>query len=488
MHVVVSDLTRSVLQKPSLNECSVEELDALVNRYPYFIPARLMYLRKLQLEDSTLLPEALKQAELWVPETLWLDHLLFGTGSLESGKKEEAISIDLHESDAHLAGEPLVDETRLRTAAFANDHSHEQEVESNEEEALTDVAPGTDDDVEIIEEETETVKDKALEQEEENRQEQEEDNRREQEEDEPRDEQIVYHQEQRHQGFEPGDEGNPVLDYQDHFVAKEHKESDVHITTGEQKETVFEVEDPAIDIEETEQQIKEEFQEPAVDIDETLLEEAEETEPEINEPPVDAPPVDEPPVDEPTVDDPPVDEPPVDALTVDSPPVDKPVIGDEDENDEPIGDEPLNEEDSPQPELRLPEFKIEAIDPSTAELTFEPYHTVDYFASQGIRAKEEEKPVDRFSLQLRSFTDWLKTMKKIAPVETGEPAAPEEKKIEQMAEHSITGREVITEAMAEVWEKQGNRDKAISLYQKLSLLEPGKSTYFAAKIEQLKNS
>ncbi|MCR6718777.1 MAG: hypothetical protein NVV59_00485 [Chitinophagaceae bacterium] len=57
-----------------------------------------------------------------------------------------------------------------------------------------------------------------------------------------------------------------------------------------------------------------------------------------------------------------------------------------------------------------------------------------------------------------------------------------------MAAVSISPREVVTEAMAEVWEKQGNRDKAIHIYKKLSLLDPAKSAYFAAKIEQLKYS
>lgn len=121
------------------------------------------------------------------------------------------------------------------------------------------------------------------------------------------------------------------------------------------------------------------------------------------------------------------------------------------------------------------------------ELLFEPYHTVDYFASQGIKFKEEEKPVDKFSLQLKSFTEWLKTMKKLPVAEMARSVeTASEKKVEQLAEHSLEEREVITEAMAAVWEKQGNREKAIEVYSKLSLLEPAKSPYFAAKIELLK--
>lgn len=124
---------------------------------------------------------------------------------------------------------------------------------------------------------------------------------------------------------------------------------------------------------------------------------------------------------------------------------------------------------------------------NTTDLIFEPYHTVDYFASQGIKFREEEKPVDKFSLQLKSFTEWLKTMKKLPVAEMARSVeTASEKKVEQMAEHSLEDREIITEAMAEVWEKQGNREKAIEVYSKLSLLEPAKSPYFAAKIEILK--
>lgn len=66
-----------------------------------------------------------------------------------------------------------------------------------------------------------------------------------------------------------------------------------------------------------------------------------------------------------------------------------------------------------EPAFTIPGLKMEAIDPAKAEFIFEPFHTVDYFASQGIKFKEEEKPVDKFSQQLKSFTDWLKTMKKL---------------------------------------------------------------------------
>jgi hypothetical protein len=145
----------------------------------------------------------------------------------------------------------------------------------------------------------------------------------------------------------------------------------------------------------------------------------------------------------------------------------------------------LTEED---PSIELPKFKFEPVDISKAELSFEPYHMVDYFASQGIQAKEEEKPKDQLSRQLKSFTEWLKVMKRLPVTEIAAGVSVgDEKKVEKLAETSIHDREVVTEAMAEVWEKQGNVEKAREVYRKLSLLNPSKSSYFAAKIDQLKN-
>lgn len=125
---------------------------------------------------------------------------------------------------------------------------------------------------------------------------------------------------------------------------------------------------------------------------------------------------------------------------------------------------------------------------ASMELSFEPYHTVDYFASQGIRIREEEKNPDSFSRQLRSFTEWLKTMKRLPTGEAVVGSPTDERKVAQLAEHSIQDRDVLTEAMAEVWEKQGDLAQAIRIYEKLSLLDPAKSSYFAAKIDQLKHA
>jgi tetratricopeptide (TPR) repeat protein len=116
-----------------------------------------------------------------------------------------------------------------------------------------------------------------------------------------------------------------------------------------------------------------------------------------------------------------------------------------------------------------------------------PQHRIDYFASQGIKL-EEDKADDKLGKQLKRFTDWLKQMKRINPdlnnMET-DPAA--ESRVQNMAEHSNEPKEVVTEAMAEVLIKQGRPEQAIQIYEKLSFINPSKSAYFAAKIQELKS-
>jgi len=119
-------------------------------------------------------------------------------------------------------------------------------------------------------------------------------------------------------------------------------------------------------------------------------------------------------------------------------------------------------------------------------IPFEPLHTVDYFASQGIKLSEEALANDHLGQQVKSFTAWLKTMKKLHPGQLPEQNEVIEKIIQSSSEASNQNANVLTEAMAEVLVKQGKREKAVGMYEKLSLINPSKSAYFAAKIENLK--
>jgi hypothetical protein len=120
-------------------------------------------------------------------------------------------------------------------------------------------------------------------------------------------------------------------------------------------------------------------------------------------------------------------------------------------------------------------------------ISFEPLHTSDYFASVGIKLSDDVKPGDKLGKQLKSFTDWLKTMKKIHPGQLPPQSDQSVITIQTMAEKSNTEAEVLTEAMAEVLLQQGKNAKAREVYKKLSLLNPSKSAYFAAKIDHIEN-
>jgi hypothetical protein len=152
--------------------------------------------------------------------------------------------------------------------------------------------------------------------------------------------------------------------------------------------------------------------------------------------------------------------------------------------------EPAKEEDLPTPNaahaaaLAEPaQIETKAAEPA---IVFEPYHTIDYFASMGIKLNLDENPGDQLGRQLKSFTEWLKVMRRLPKKEAVViPDRVAEQEIRDIAEHSIERKEVVTETMAEVFVKQGMKDAARAVYEKLSLLNPDKRGYFAAKIEQL---
>ena len=125
---------------------------------------------------------------------------------------------------------------------------------------------------------------------------------------------------------------------------------------------------------------------------------------------------------------------------------------------------------------------------SIEPIAFEPLHTVDYFASQGIRITEEALTNDKLGAQMKSFTEWLKSMKKLHVSKLPEQNSLAEDIIQSSAEISNIDTEVLTEAMAEVLIKQDKKEKAIEMYNKLSLINPSKSAYFAAKIESIKST
>jgi tetratricopeptide (TPR) repeat protein len=183
----------------------------------------------------------------------------------------------------------------------------------------------------------------------------------------------------------------------------------------------------------------------------------------------------------------------------------------------------------PEPEIATPlipeivaiETTAEMVKDIPEEITIIPVSAEDYFLQQGIHVSndlpdademvheeqtEEEK--EKALMVVMSFAEWLKhisshnkkakeeeadkkalkTMwqqqKLAAAIEEENDEIPEQ--VFEMAVNSISrGDELVSESLAEVYAKQGKREKAIDMYQKLSLHNPEKNTYFAAKIENL---
>ncbi len=121
-------------------------------------------------------------------------------------------------------------------------------------------------------------------------------------------------------------------------------------------------------------------------------------------------------------------------------------------------------------------------------ISVEALHRIDYFESQGIRLEDQPGKQDQLDIKVKKFTDWLKDMKRINPHPMDLGSQEESSAlVESFAAKSLEHKEeVLTEAMAEVLIKQNRINEAIHLYEKLSFLNPAKSTYFAAKIEHLK--
>lgn len=120
-------------------------------------------------------------------------------------------------------------------------------------------------------------------------------------------------------------------------------------------------------------------------------------------------------------------------------------------------------------------------------IPIEPYHTVDYFASQGIKTRLDD-PQDELGKKVKTFTAWLKTMKRLQPAAEINEIEESDEEIDNGVDQPLKQEIIATEAMAEVYLKQGLAQKAIEVYAKLSLQNPANSHIFAAKIIQIKEN
>ncbi len=118
-------------------------------------------------------------------------------------------------------------------------------------------------------------------------------------------------------------------------------------------------------------------------------------------------------------------------------------------------------------------------------IPLDPYHTIDYFASQGIKLSQIDDK-DEFGKKVKSFTAWLKTMKRLQPDHDTKSNKEDDSQPDFTGSDTTEAETIVTEAMADVYIKQGLTDKAIEIYHKLSLQNPNNSHIFADKISVLK--
>lgn len=115
--------------------------------------------------------------------------------------------------------------------------------------------------------------------------------------------------------------------------------------------------------------------------------------------------------------------------------------------------------------------------------------------------KKDAKRTDQAPEAIQ-FNDWLDSLKKSKRLELPSDELDHESKSKKKkkkkkkdkkkkaqkafkSENELEQAEIISETLAELMAKQGYTEKAIEMYNRLSLLFPEKNTYFARKIEDL---
>ncbi len=111
-----------------------------------------------------------------------------------------------------------------------------------------------------------------------------------------------------------------------------------------------------------------------------------------------------------------------------------------------------------------------------------PYNPGDYFSGETLELSESD-PVSSFLIkkpQLRPVASALNEVEVPEGIELHEPMPAQVTIVPQNFD------DLVTETLAKIYEDQGLVSLAMATYEKLSLREPKKSTYFATRMQNLK--
>lgn len=435
MNHSMQPIMQHLFQASALEDISRERLESFVEEYPCFGFGHYLLSRKLRAESAGHYLEETHRTSLYFSNPFWLQWLLENTSD-NGDKKEDNGPVPASEPVMAVHEEVYIDEVTLEGTEPVSEPQHEASAQS----PATEWAPPSDQGMP-------------------------------KEEIQPNEEPVIA---------SPAGEEPAIAEPADEEPAAPHPADETPQTSEPElsaAELLLNSIEEARVLRESLQKLNEEFQtghteEPIHDEEPPFI--LEEAAPTVSN-------------DEITADTPVNDGP-----TADVQPAGETATADEPSQSQPAPEEPQHNQPAPeepqhnQPAPEEPQQAAQTITKAEPEIVFEPFHTIDYFASQGIKLRLDENPSDSLGKQLKSFTDWLKVMRKLPQKEREiVPDRVTEQTIQSIAAHSIEGKEVVTETMAEVLAKQGMPERARILYEKLSLLNPEKRAYFAAKIEQL---
>jgi hypothetical protein len=71
-NIQIDQLVRSLLQKDSLEQCSLQELEQFAGRHPYFGAAQLLLAKKMQVEKADGYQDQLQKTYLFFNNPMWV--------------------------------------------------------------------------------------------------------------------------------------------------------------------------------------------------------------------------------------------------------------------------------------------------------------------------------------------------------------------------------------------------------------------------------